>query len=56
MYGICVAVNATTSVSGVVSVDDVEVVEVAACGSHDQDTTRHGQSPFRRGSFQERVV
>ncbi len=36
---------------GIVSVDDVEVVEVAAGGSHDQDTTQHGVR-----SFQERVV
>ncbi len=36
---------------GVVPVDDVEVVEVAAGGSHDQDTTQHGVR-----SFQERVV
>ncbi len=41
MNGIWVAVKATTSMPGVAPVSDVEVVEVAPGGSHDEDTTRH---------------
>ena len=37
MNGICVAVKATTSDARVVAIDDVEVVEVAPGGAHDQD-------------------
>ena len=32
---------------GIVAIDDVEVVEVPPCGSHDQDATRHAGDPFR---------
>ena len=32
---------------GIIAIDDVEVVEVPPCGSHDQDATRHAGDPFR---------
>ena len=46
MPGIWVAVKATTSVSRVVPVDDVEVVEVAPGGAHDHDALQRSTQPF----------
>jgi hypothetical protein len=34
-------------VVGIVAVDDIEIVEVAPSGAHDQNTTRHVR-PFRK--------
>ncbi len=48
MFGICVAVKATTRLPRVVAEDGVEVVEVAAGGSHDEDPGGQEHAPFVR--------